>query len=410
MADPPNGVIRMRRVALGILLALFAVFLVTSLVPDAPVWVRFIRAMAEAGMVGGLADWFAVEALFRHPLRIPIPHTALLPRNQKRAADSIAHFIDEHFLVPDQILEKLQELDPVAAVSRWAARRENAMILGQELAWLVRLVLRAQSDNELSDRAKSKLKLLLMDTLKSAPISDGIAQMMNGALDKEVMDGILSRVHRVVKENRNLIDDVVADNSRWWIASGVDRRIGTLLIDALLGLLEDLADGNTDLRKRFDGTTANIIKEFQRDGTLDGLIDHGLEHLSGSAQFDQALSELPGHVFRNLDRQMSEDPEMARAILADLVQSVAQKIQDHPEIAADLSRRAEQVLLHLLDELRPAVRAYVSQTVAQWDSDDLVARLESEVGRDLQFIRINGSILGAGIGGLLFVFGMLLHS
>ncbi len=136
------GIRQVRKVATGILVLLTLIFGASFTVPDPPVWLLLTRAMAEAGMVGGLADWFAVEALFRHPLRIPIPHTALLPKNQKRAANNIARFIDEYFLVPDQLLGRIKQLNLVHQLAEWLTQRNNADLIARELSQLLRLVIK----------------------------------------------------------------------------------------------------------------------------------------------------------------------------------------------------------------------------------------------------------------------------
>lgn len=218
--EAPDNARSVRRTATGILCGLLVVFIATSIPDDPPGWVLFIRAMAEAGMIGGLADWFAVEALFRRPLGLPIPHTALLPTNQKRAARNIARFIDEYFMVPGQLVAQIRAVDPLRKVIDWLKQRENARIVGDEISWAVRMLLSAQLDRGVP----APVRQLISDTLRrvaaSEQLEDQVAALLKSSLEGEVLDAVLLQVRKAIDENRTEIVRLVQDRSRWWIARG----------------------------------------------------------------------------------------------------------------------------------------------------------------------------------------------
>lgn len=396
--------LRMRRVATGILLAILCVFLATFIVPQpVPEPVLFVRAMAEAGMVGGLADWFAVEALFRRPLGLPIPHTALLPNNQKRAANNIARFIDEHFLIPDRLIAQIRSFDPLRRLSEWLTEPENARAIGRELSWLVRLLVEVQVRHGLPLRAQDLLGRAVRDALEPEEFGDRIAALLQEALETDLLDDVLARVHEVVDQNRPAIGRLVQDRSRWWIASGVDRQFEKLLTDGILSVIEELSDRDSDLRKRFEASAHGLIERFRADGVIAKQVEQGLSGYEGSRAFRSAVTDMVPAVLEALDAKMQSDPEALSEVMSEALQGSAAHMARDDDLLARSEARLEQALRHLLEGIRPHVRDYVSRTIREWDSADLVQRLEAEVGRDLQFIRINGAVLGAFLGGGLFL-------
>ena len=179
-AAEPVALTRLRRTATGILAALVAVFLVTLTVSDPPGWVLFIRAVAEAGMVGGLADWFAVEAIFRHPLRIPIPHTALLRTRKDDAADNIGRFIKEYILVPGQISENVARVDPAARLAEWLQNRENARYMADLLGEALSTVA-----EKCSQRFNEAARILVRDLLKESRRNTALSALLTQVLQTQ---------------------------------------------------------------------------------------------------------------------------------------------------------------------------------------------------------------------------------
>jgi hypothetical protein len=212
--EPPAELVRTRRMATGVLAALAAVFLATHLVPDAPGWLRLVRAMAEAGMIGGLADWFAVEALFRHPLGIPIPHTALLPKNQARAAKNVGRFLSTHFLAPDQVEARLRAAEPARHLSGWLAQRDNARAVAAELTGMLAGMLHHEPSPRALARARQWLREQVADAGSDAAVAGGVADLVKAGMRGGVADAAPGLVRDAVDDNRERAVELVQDRSR----------------------------------------------------------------------------------------------------------------------------------------------------------------------------------------------------
>ena len=196
-----------------------AVFLATLFVEDPSTPVRLIRAVAEAGMIGGLADWFAVEALFRRPLGLPIPHTALLPSNQARAARNVGRFFEAHFLEPAQLETRIRGMEPTRHAAAWLAERENAMSLARQVVDLLQGVLRHDPSPRPLARARSWLRGELMAAGADAAVAQGMAGLLKLGIRSGALGEFLDLVRRRVEDNRDTATALVQDRSRWWIAS-----------------------------------------------------------------------------------------------------------------------------------------------------------------------------------------------
>lgn len=394
----------MRWVATGILAVLLVVYLLTFTVAEPAKWVLLIRAMAEAGMIGGLADWFAVEALFRRPLGLPIPHTALLPNNQKRAARNIARFIDEYFLGPEQLIAKVRELGLVPRALAWLERPENAKVVAGELVWALRVLTRNMRGAGLPPKARDLLIDLVADTTSSRSFDARVSELLRHALDTNVLDEVLDHVRRTIDSNRPAIVRLVEERSRWWIASGVDRQVANLLVDGILSVLDDLADPNKSMRSGFTDTVGRIVEQFRKDRVISRFVSETLQDPEMRADIGERVNAMMLEVIDRLDARVEEDPKALSDVVVAAVTSTAAQVAGDAETLDALNHRLEEALTRIIGESRPMIRGYIVDTISQWDSADLVARLEAEVGRDLQFIRINGAALGAALGGVFFVF------
>ncbi len=395
---------QVRRVASGILVALVCVFGATFAVSDPPTWVLLVRAMAEAGMVGGIADWFAVEALFRHPLGLPIPHTALLPSNQKRAADNIARFIDDYFLDPDQLLAQIRKTDPVHKLAGWLSDRKNAALISRELSHFLHLLVQSQISGAGAAHLGRDLAKTLAKSVDSDAAAGNITNLLKHTMHGQVLDEVLGRVHDVIDANRDKVTQLVQDRSRWWIASSVDHRIVKLLVEGILSILDELTDEDSELRREFEESIANIIDGFNDDGLIARQIDLGVEGFVASSEFEDTVENLMASVLKSIEHEMSGNPDRLVDGLAETVQAFSQHLLQRPGLMEQLNDRLFDAAKAVILEIRPAVTSYIARTIRDWDSEQLVERIEAEVGRDLQFIRINGSVLGAMVGGIIFVF------
>lgn len=398
-----------RRVATGILCALSVIFFASFAVSDPPYWLLLIRAMAEAGMVGGLADWFAVEALFRHPLKLPIPHTALLPKNQKRAAGNIARFIDEYFLVPDQLLAQVRKINPAGLLFGWLSKPDNAGVVARELSNLLQLILKYQLQRGLGPEGNRFVREMVLTSVNPKGLSRNLSTLLKDAVHSRLLDDILLEVRNVLDQNRGKVTEIVQDRSRWWIASSVDKQFVRLLVDGLLSIIDELSDGKSKLRAEFDSSVVHLIDDLHKSGHISSYIEEGRRKYADSPEFETTVDAIVGAILGRAERTLEDDPQRVAGMIAGAITEFADTVRKSPELEAQLNDRLLDAMTSVLDNIRPAIVDYISKVIEEWDSEELVERMENEVGRDLQFIRINGAVLGAFVGGALFVLTSAFH-
>ena len=400
--------LRMRRAATAVLVALAGVYAATHAVPDPGRTVLLIRAMAEAGMVGGLADWFAVEALFRHPLRVPVPHTALLPRNQARVADSIGQFIETWFLDPAQIRERVVAMRPVRMAATWVARPANARLGARYAVAALAAVLETLPPLRLRRRDREALERFLMEATPEDELAAPLADFLCSTLHGPLVDRLLGLVKRGIEQDQDRILDLVQARSRWWVAAPVDRRVAGALGDGVLSVIDEMSEHDSTLRRDFEAAAEAVIRQLAADGTLAALIGEAKRELLAGGTLDAMASRLAGDLHERLSAQLRDNPDVPERQLAGLMMAAARRLEDDPAGLDQFERRLADVAAEVALRVRPHVGGYFADVIRSWDTGDLSDRFEVEVGRDLQFIRINGAILGSLIGGVLFWLGHIL--
>ena len=358
-------------------------------------------------MVGALADWFAVEALFRRPLGLPIPHTALLPANQARAAKNVGRFFEAHFLEPVQLEARIRAMAPSRHAAAWLADEANARTLARQLVQLLRGLIRHDPSPRALVRARAWLRGELMAAGADATLAQGVARLLKLAARSGALNEILALVRRKVEDNRDTATELVQDRSRWWIAATIDRRVAALAVDGVLSLLDELRTEGSDLRRGFERTFDDAVDSLEREGTLARSIGEGRRALARSGAFDRLALGFAASLRDRLAERIDADPDAVAAPIALLVRDVATRLRADPAGQEALDARIAGLAAQVVGDMRPLLGGYVADVIAGWKPEEMIERFEAELGPDLQFIRVNGAVLGALIGGLLFGIGAL---
>ena len=406
MAGTPLA--RARRLATGVLAVLAAVFVGTHLAPEDTSAVLLVRSMAEAGMVGGLADWFAVTALFRQPLGLPIPHTALLPRNQASAARNVGRFFEAHFLEPALLERRLARVGLSRHAAGWLERPENARLVARQLTALADAVLRQDPPPRLLVRVRAWLRAEVGSSGADAAVADSVAALVKQGVRSTLIDELLGLVRGAIDDNRALAVALVQDRSRWWIASTIDRRVGGLAVDGVLSLLDDLRAEGSALRRDFEAAVDGALDTLLAEGALERAVADARGHLLRTGTIDRLALRLAEAVRARVAARLAEDPDAVALPVAQLIGDLAARLRADPSAGAALDARIAAVVAQVIGELRPVLGGYVADVIAGWEPQQLIDRFEAELGPDLQFIRVNGALLGALIGGALFGLNRLL--
>src|SRR5215831_10931825 len=258
--EDPNKQIqldRMKRRATGLLVGATVLFIVSLLLERQFPWLGFVRATAEAAMVGGLADWFAITVLFRHPLGIPIPHTAIIPKNKDRIGRSLGSFVERNFLVPEVILPKLRQADLTGRLAGWLVAPENASIVADRITTLLKRFLTTGdiAHSELIQHAVGEQ----LRRLDLAPLLARVIEVLTGSKDSDVLfEKLTQTIESWMATHRTQIDEMVAQHSRWWIPKTIDRRIAAEAVEGTIDLLHRLRQRDSDVRQQFRAAVTKL--------------------------------------------------------------------------------------------------------------------------------------------------------
>ncbi|HVE34881.1 MAG TPA: DUF445 domain-containing protein [Gemmatimonadaceae bacterium] len=391
----------MKRRATLLLAGATVLFVITRAFESRYPWLGYIRATMEAGMVGGLADWFAVTALFRHPLGIPIPHTAIVPSKKDRVGRTLGAFVQRNFLTREVIEFRLRSLQIGKRLAEWLADPVNARTISRNAAVALSSaaqMLRDDDVQEVIDRSLAKR----VRSMHLAPLLGKVLSVMTeDDRHQEVLDEVITLASRTVNDNSDLIRQRIEQETPWWIPSAVDEKIFKRVLGAIQRLLSELsADKDHPLRGRFDDALHRFIDrlntspEFAErvDAWKEEFLDNEAARRFSLSMWEEAKDALARYAAH-------PGPATPNAIEGALV-TFGQKAMEDPELMAKIDNFAVDVAVFLVARYQDEVADLISSTVAAWDPELTSRRVELAIGRDLQFIRINGTIVG-GLAGLL---------
>jgi uncharacterized membrane-anchored protein YjiN (DUF445 family) len=399
---PPPALRRMRLIATGLLVFMAAVFLASRrLTPIHPGW-GFVQAFSEAAMVGGLADWFAVTALFRHPLGLPIPHTAIVPRNKDRIGDTLAQFLRDNFLIPTVIARRMRRLDVAAAIVRWLTDPPTAAggRFRQGASKLVAQVLEGLDPARLGGMVKSGIA----NWVRRIELSPITGQLLKAAIaegrHRPLIEGAIAWAGRALASNDELIRAMVHERAgsilRW---TGLDETVANKLIDGLDRLLADMVeDAEHPLRIKLDEGLDRLAWDLQYDpetrARIEGLKAELVANPAMQRWMDGLWEQARGRLL-----SIARDPEAAMAgQIGDMLRQIGDTLRDDPRLARSINRFVRRTVVGTAAAYGDGIVRLVSETVRGWDAGTITSRLENAVGRDLQYIRINGTLVGGLVG------------
>lgn len=400
-----SPVSRMKLVA-GLLLLLAALLYIvaTRFETVHPAW-GYVASFAEAAMVGAIADWFAVTALFRHPLGLPIPHTAIIPRSKARIGRNLSSFITTHFLATPLVLAKLQELDLASRLAGWLRHPRNAEAVGRRLTGVAHFGIAALHDERVRAFVEAKVIGRLRKFDLAPPLAQALRVLTSQGRHQAMLDELLLRLDSIMQDEqtRALVADAISREIRTLRYLGLSRPVSgwsaNKFVDGLSALIAEIAaDPEHLIRQRFDEHVGEYIERLEQDPhyalEVERILAQLLEHPATSAYFGNLWQELTAWLESDLAR---DDSRIGRRIV-----SLCRGLGDG--LAADHSMRNwinEQLLAAtpgLLERYRGQIGVYIAQRVENWESRELVEQLEQSVGKDLQYIRINGTLVGGLVG------------
>ena len=401
---------RMRWIATGMLAAMAVIFIATSgLVGTHPAW-GYVNAFAEAAMVGGLADWFAVTALFRHPLGLPIPHTAIIPENKDRIADTMAQFLRENFLTPAVVARRMSGMNVAKAAGEFLAaapergESDDRSRITSGAAELLAEVLESLDPDRLGNQVRSGLAGQL-GKLEIAPLAGRMLETtMTDKRHQPLIDGFVRWAGLTIEDNEEALRDIihqrVAGVLRW---TGLDKTISTSVLDGLYKLLaEVLVNPDHPLRGKIEEGLAKLGQDLQHDPETRAKVEEMKRDLIANPAVAVWWMGVWERMRQSLIRR-ARDPESGMGEdMRNMLAELGQALQKDARLQHQINRFARRTMVGVATRYGDQIVRLVSETVKRWDATTITDRVEGAVGRDLQFIRINGTL----VGGLV---GMMLH-
>jgi uncharacterized membrane-anchored protein YjiN (DUF445 family) len=407
-ADRKAALRRMRVIATGLLLSMLVAFLLCWEFETVWPWLAFPRAFAEAGMVGACADWFAVVALFRHPLGLPIPHTAILPRNKQRIGDTLGTFFARNFFNSTEITARLERIDVAALLSSWLREPENARLLVQWLQRLLPSALQLIGAAQLR-RVSGDLINGGIESIAAAPLAGRVlAVLVAQGHHRAAFEFGLETAIDELDKNRPVIRQKIAERSAGWLPGWVDSRLADALVDGLRDTLVAARAVDHPWREQFRAFLDRLVGRLADDPELYEQCERVKAKVLDNKLVDNYLVWFTGEAEQRLKAELERESGVFSGAVEQMVTAVGGWIAENDGARDSINRSARQLVMNTLVPHRDEIGAYVSDVVARWDSETLVQRLELQVGRDLQFIRINGTLVGGTVGLLLYTVTRLL--
>lgn len=398
---------RMRWTATGMLAAMAVIFIATHGLATTghPAW-GYINAFAEAAMVGGLADWFAVTALFRHPLGLPIPHTAIIPENKDRIADTMAAFLRENFLTPAVVARRMSAMNIAKAAGEFLAaspergESDHRSRITSGAAELLAEVLESLDPDRLGNQVRSGLAAQLAK-LDIAPLAGRmIESAMTDKRHQPLIDGFVRWAGLTIEDNeetlREIIHQRVSGVLRW---AGIDKTISSSVLDGLYKLLaEVLVNPDHPLRGKIEEGLAKLGQDLQHDPETRAKVEDMKRDLIANPAVAVWWTGVWERIRQSLIRRARDPESQMGAEMRNMLSELGQALQADARLQHQINRFARRTAVGVATRYGDQIVRLVSETVKRWDARTITDRVEGAVGRDLQFIRINGTLVGGLVG------------
>jgi uncharacterized membrane-anchored protein YjiN (DUF445 family) len=393
-----------KRRATGLLAAVTVVFVASAVWGGDATWVGYVEATAAASMVGGLADWFAVTALFRHPLGLPIPHTAIVVERKDQFGATLAAFMRESFLTGEVLVERVRAAGVVGRLGAWLGKEENAARVAAEASDAAVAGADLLKDDDVHRVIEEMVRSRVEDVALAPLAGRALRFFTQDGRHDELLDAMLSGLDRYLAAHGTELRAQLGARSPWWLPGAVEDRIFDRLLDGARAVLREMAaDRNHDLRRQFDARLRLLAAELETSVDFYERGERLKDELLAQPQVREWVASLWADAKVEL-RAQACDPssELRRHLLSGIV-AAGRRLQDDPDLAATVQRALERGVGYLADHFDGDIAAFISGTISRWDAEETASRLELLLGPDLQYVRINGTVVGA-------VAGLALHA
>jgi len=395
----------MKRIPLLLLLLMAALFAYTLNHPAT--WAAWLHAFSEAGMVGALADWFAVVALFRHPMGIPIPHTAIIPNRKNDIGESMSRFVADHFLEPNVVRKKLQNTNLAAMVVNWLKSEKGRHSVEELTTSVIRWALGALNEKRVR-KFLSRLSGKQLANVSLAPLlGNTLEWLVRGQRHQQILTQVLRYTIVLVHDNRDAIRERVQHESPWWLPGFVDDRILKKMLERIEHQLFEMAlDQQHPLREQFNQWVQDFARDLKSSLAHKRMGDDIKQQLLANDELQDYLFGLWQELAHSIESDIEKPGSVINQYVGQWLDGVAEELDRDPEMQAWVNTWLVDTITLIVGRNSAQIASLISDTVKSWDGMDTSRRVELAIGRDLQFIRINGTLVGGLVG--LVIYGVKL--
>ncbi|MBB3747851.1 uncharacterized membrane-anchored protein YjiN (DUF445 family) [Mycolicibacterium sp. BK634] len=400
-----RGLRRMKAVALSFLIGATVIFLVCrwGQSQGGPAWIGYVGAAAEAGMVGALADWFAVTALFRHPLGLKIPHTAIIKRKKDQLGEGLGTFVRENFLSPEVVETKLRDAEVAGRLGKWLSEPSHAARVASEAGTVLRVVVELLNDDDIQQVIDRTIVRRLAEPQWGPPVGRVLAQLLAENRQEALIQLLCDRAFQWALNAGDTIERVVTRDSPTWSPRFVDQLVGDRIHRELMDFTDKVRrDPNHELRQSANRFLFEFANDLQNDESTIARAEAVKEQLMERDEVARA-AETAWKTLKRLVLEGVDDPSSTlRTRVTDSVVRIGESLRDDAELRDKVDNWIVRGAQHLVAQYGAEITTIITDTIERWDAEEASRRIELHVGRDLQFIRINGTVVGALAGLIIY--------
>jgi uncharacterized membrane-anchored protein YjiN (DUF445 family) len=390
-----------RTLATGLLVLMAIVFVAAKISEAHYPYLSFVTAFAEAAMVGALADWFAVTALFRSPLGLPIPHTAIIPRNKERIGENLAHFLKHNFMTQEIIREELRPIDFVGAVTHWLADQENSRAAARQIARSIPAILRMIEDEDVARFMQERLSAARRHTNLASLLAEIGSLLVASGHHQALFNHLIDIMARAVEQNSSYIRWKIDENSPRWLPKAVDDKIYERLLHALLSTLDEMREEDSEWRYRFHIAVEEWIEKLRTSPEYEEKVEAALSTILEHPKFQEYVTRFWHDIKSRIVEDVASDDSRIAAKLDQALQAFCEALLQETGVRSKLNQWIRILATDAIVERRAVIADLVSRVIRKWDPETVSRKLELQVGKDLQYIRINGTLVGGFVGLIL---------
>ena len=375
----------------------------------APAWVGYVRAGAEAGMVGGLADWFAVTALFRYPMGLPIPHTAIIPNKKDQVADALSEFVSENFLNARTITQKVMEANLPQRVGTWLTRPASAERVSQEVGDFTVRVVRGIDPADAEAFINTQLIERLAEPTWGPPVGRALEGFIADGKAEPIVEDILAWSRAKLDGMEQSIVTLIDDRMPRWAPKFAKDLVGEKVYTELVKFMAEVdRDPNHEARRAIRRQLSQFAQDLQFDSQMITRVEALKGDVMGSTAVTSAASSMWEQLADTIVANATDPQSMLRRKVADAAAEWGRKLANDPEVRASAEQKLEKVVHFAAENGADQIVGIIAETIQRWDGAEASDKIELMVGKDLQFIRLNGTIVGALAGLVIYTVSQLL--